>query len=616
MSIDVHRLDTRFYPDPKRVIARFFFPGPDSRVKKIIKKVIDISDEEAKLTLNQALRSFSDRHRNISKVYIRHFDHVIHFVKQLGYEPDDIPDFKKLLIGAFFTNEYSIESAAFFNPSMVEDPDQTNLLSGQKRVIVSFRATGEGHISSIVFRGGIINKDGTIDFLESNRLVDEAEFIRNSQYSKKEFIEKLNEIETLPEISEMVLSKLPDEFDFNSLDQIINELKLEIGEESPMKLAMLDSINWLAGSDYEISFSLDTSISDRVIFPISASESNGIEDARFVKFTDNSGDVTYYGTYTAYNGHSILPKLIETKDFYKFNVMPLRGAKSHNKGMALFPRKIKGRYAMVGRIDGINNYIMFSDKINIWQEAKLLQEPKYAWECVQIGNSGSPIETDKGWLLLTHGVGTMRQYALGAILLDIDDPSKVIARLEEPLLVPNAEEREGYVPNVVYSCGAIKHDDKIMIPYAMSDTASTFAYIYLKDLFDKMIPEDGVDLSEETAHVLLVEDDKINQKIVKEILRVRNYKVTVATDGVNALMEIAKGHFDVVLSDINMPNFDGFQLLEYMNEKDIDIPVIFLTGLKDESLELKSLKMGAVDYIRKPLNREMLLLKLEKIIGF
>jgi predicted GH43/DUF377 family glycosyl hydrolase len=615
MSIDVHRLDTRFYPDPKRVIARFFFPGPDSRVKKIIQKVIDISDDEAKLTLNQALRNFSDRHRNISKVYARHFEHVMYFVKQLGYEPDQIPEFKQLLIGAFFTNEYSIESAAFFNPSMVEDPDQTNLLEGQKRVIVSFRATGEGHISSIVFRGGIVNKDGTIEFQESNRLVDEAEFIRNSVYLKSDFLKKLDDIEILPEVLEMVMGKLPDEFDFNFLDQLTNEMKAEVGD-SPIKLEMLDAISWLASSDYEISFSLDTSISDRVIFPISASESNGIEDARFVKFTDNAGDVTYYGTYTAYNGHAILPKLIETKDFYKFKVMPLRGASSHNKGMALFPRKIKGRYAMVGRIDGINNYIMFSDKINIWKESKLLQEPKYAWECVQIGNSGSPIETDKGWLLLTHGVGTMRQYSLGAILLDLEDPSKVIARLEEPLLVPTADEREGYVPNVVYSCGAIKHDDKIIIPYAMSDTASTFAYVYLDDLFKKMIPEDGVDLNQEVARVLLVEDDRINQKVVKEILRAKNYKVVIASDGVNALMEIAKGSFDVVLSDINMPNFDGFQLLEYMKEKEIDIPVIFLTGLKDESLELKSLKMGAVDYIRKPVDRELLLLKLEKVLGF
>jgi predicted GH43/DUF377 family glycosyl hydrolase len=615
MSINVHRLSTRFYPDPKRVIARFFFPGPEERVRKIIKKVIEINDEDARLTLNQALRNFSDRHRNISKIYARHFRRVLHIVNHMGFQVADIPEFKQLLIGAFFTNEYSIESAAFFNPSIVEDPDQTNLLYGQKRVIVSFRATGEGHISSIVFRGGILKKDGTLEFLESNRLVDEAEEVIPKVYTKSEMIDKAsNEFES-SEFLIAFLDNLPQEFDFNHFDQIVKNA-ISQNHQDEEKVDLLKRIFAFAEVDYEMKFSLDTSISDRVMFPISPSESNGLEDARFVKFTDNAGQVVYYGTYTAYNGHDILPKLIETTDFYHFKVMPLHGKKSHNKGMALFPRKIKGKYVMVGRIDGINNYIMFSDKVNVWDQAQLLQEPKFAWECVQIGNSGSPIETEKGWLLITHGVGTMRQYSLGAILLDLDDPSKIIARLEEPLLVPNFEEREGYVPNVVYSCGALKHEDKLIIPYAISDTASTFAYIYLNELWQKMIPEDGVDLTQKTAHVLLVEDDRINQLIVTEILKSKNIKVSVATDGVSALMEIAKGSFDVVLSDINMPNFDGFQLLEYMKSKEIKIPVIFLTGLKDESLELRSLKMGAADYIKKPVDKELLLLKLERIIGF
>ena len=614
MSINIHRLPTRFYPNPKRVISFSFFPGPEERVRKIIQKVIDIQDEDARLTLNQALRNFSDRHRNISKIYARHFRKVVHIVNNMGYQDVDIPEFKQLLIGAFFTNEYSIESAAFFNPSIVEDPDQTNLLYGQKRVIVSFRATGEGHISSIVFRGGILKKDGSLEFLECNRLVDEAEEVMPKVYRKAEIIDKAyNELEST-EFLVNVLDSLPDEFDFNHFDQIIKDRISQNREED--KIAVLKKIFSFAEVDYEMKFSLDTSISDRVMFPISPSESNGLEDARFVKFTDNAGEVVYYGTYTAYNGREILPKLIETTDFYHFKIMPLHGKKSHNKGMALFPRKIKGKYVMVGRIDGINNYIMFSDKVNVWDNAQLLQEPKFAWECVQIGNSGSPIETDKGWLLITHGVGTMRQYSLGAILLDLDDPSKIIARLEEPLLVPNFEEREGYVPNVVYSCGALKHEDKLIIPYAISDTASTFAYIYLDELWNKMIPESGVDLTQKSAHVLLVEDDRINQLIVTEILKTKNIKVSVATDGVSALMEIAKGSFDCVLSDINMPNFDGFQLLEYMKSKGIKIPVIFLTGLKDESLELRSLKMGAADYIKKPVDKELLLLKLERIIGF
>ncbi|MBN2237553.1 MAG: response regulator [Bacteroidales bacterium] len=616
MSINVHRLETIFKPDPKRVIARFFFPGPESRVKNIIKKVIEIDDEQARQTLNQTLRNFSDRHRNISKIYTKHFNHVRHFVDQLGYHPDELPEFKRLLIGSFFTNEYSIESAAFFNPSMVEDPDQSNLQEGQKRIIVSFRATGEGHISSIVFRGGIVNANGTIEFHTSSRLVDEAEIIQNTIYSKNEFIHKLNEMDIDKKIViDAVMDQLNDTFDYNQFSQALNRAKEGI-KLTPTNINILDSLSWLASTNHEITFSLDTAIGDRVIFPISAAESNGIEDARFVKFTQENGSCVYYATYTAYNGRTILPTLIETRDFYHFKFMPLYGAKAHNKGMALFPRKINGKYAMISRIDGINNYIMFSDDLNIWQEASLLQEPKYAWECVQIGNSGSPIETEKGWLLLTHGVGTMRQYSLGAILLDLDDPTKIIGRLENPLLVPNEQEREGYVPNVVYSCGAILNNNKVIIPYAMSDTASSCMWVDLDDLFAKMVPENNhSDFTKKTAHLLLVEDDLINQKVILEILKDESYRITVANDGVSALMEIAKSKFDVVLSDINMPKFDGFELLKYMNEQNIHIPLIFMTSIEDENIEIEGLKLGAVEYIRKPVNPALLKLKLEKLLA-
>jgi len=352
-----------------------------------------------------------------------------------------------------------------------------------------------------------------------------------------------------------------------------------------------------------------------VIFPVDSTESNGIEDARFVKFTDNDGTIKYFATYTAYNGFTILPTLIETKDFYNFKFMPLYGEKAHNKGMALFPRKINGKYAMISRIDGINNYIMFSDDLNVWQEATLLQEPKYAWECVQIGNSGSPIETKKGWLLLTHGVGTMRQYSLGAVLLDLDDPSKIIGQLKEPLLVPNEKERDGYVPNVVYSCGSIVHNNKLIVPYAMSDTASSCMWVDMDELFDKMIPDNGTIVSSRNiGNILLVEDDLINRKIIREILIREHYNVTIASDGVSALMEIVKADFDVILSDINMPNFDGFQLLNYMNEQEIRIPVIFMTSLTDEKFELRGLELGAVEYIKKPVNADLLSLKLERLL--
>ena len=241
---------------------------------------------------------------------------------------------------------------------------------------------------------------------------------------------------------------------------------------------------WLASSHYEIHFSIDSAISERVIFPISATEQGGIEDARFVKFTDDSGEVTYYATYTAYDGIAIMPKLISTKDFYDFKILPINGEIAQNKGMALFPRKINGKYAMLCRIDGVNNYIAYSDNINYWRTAKIIQKPKYPWELVQIGNSGSPIETTEGWLVITHAVGSMREYTLGASLYELDNPEVEIGRLKEPLMVPNEEEREGYVPNVIYSCGSMIHNEDLIIPYAMSDHASTYATVNLKELLD------------------------------------------------------------------------------------------------------------------------------------
>jgi predicted GH43/DUF377 family glycosyl hydrolase len=247
-------------------------------------------------------------------------------------------------------------------------------------------------------------------------------------------------------------------------------------------------IDWLAHSNYETSFRPEYPISERVIFPVSKNESGGIEDARFVRFEKDSGEATYYATYTAYNGFSILPQLIETRDFVTFNVITLNGRAVQNKGMALFPHKIGGRYAMLSRQDGENNFIMFSDHLHFWQEAKLIQEPTRPWELVQVGNCGSPLETDAGWLVLTHGVGPMRQYCISAMLLDPDNPAKIIARLEEPLLTPHEQEREGYVPNVVYSCGALIHNNELVIPYAMSDVHSGLATVDVDDLIGCMRP--------------------------------------------------------------------------------------------------------------------------------
>lgn len=486
MAINVVRKDIRFYPDSERVIARFFMPGDDARAKSIIEKVLVLSEEETRFTLNQILINFAQRHRNISRVFEKHYEQVEHVIKLLDIDIESLSQEKKLLIGSYFTMEYSIESAAFFNPSIVEDPDQTALMEGEKRIIVSFRATGEGHISSIVFRSGVIDKNNNLHFKDPGDLVDIPEAVKRHIYDKKTFIEKLHEMNIQRELIGMVMDQLGNQFIYGELQASIANCMKNTNLTTTQK-KVINDINWLANSHYEITFSLDTALSERVIYPISYTERNGIEDARFVRFVDEDGSVTYYATYTAYSGFTILPKLIETRDFYHFKIMPLNGEYAQSKGMALFPRKINNKYVMLSRLDGVNNYIMISADIHVWHDAIVIQEPLYPWEFIQIGNCGSPVETEKGWLLLTHGVGPMRRYCLGVTLLDLNDPTKVLARTEAPLLSPNDEEREGYVPNVVYSCGAMIHNNELIVPYAMADYSSTVATVKLEELFSKLV---------------------------------------------------------------------------------------------------------------------------------
>ena len=484
MNVIVSRKEVMFNPDPSRVIARFYYTN-NERSKALIQKVLSMSEEESKIALNQVLRGYSKRHRSISRIFETHFNKLQHLFNELNINPDEIKEHMKVLIGSFFTMEYSIESAAFFNPSVVEDPDQSELQIGEKRVIFSFRATGEGHISSIVFRSGILDKDNNLHIEPVGKMLDEAENIKRFIYNKEHFKAELFELQSNKKVASNVLSRLSENFTYGELSRSIKKTKEEF-RLSESKERQVNQILWLASSHYEIKFSLDTAISERVIFPVSENERNGIEDARFVKFTEDNGEVTYYATYTAYDGFTILPKLIETKDFYHFKILPINGEIGRNKGMALFPRKINGKYAMLCRIDGVNNYIAFSDKINVWNDAKLIQEPRYPWEFIQIGNCGSPIETEAGWLVLTHAVGQMREYVLGASLFDLDNPAKEIGRLRTPLLMPNEEEREGYVPNVVYTCGSIIHNNNVVIPYAMSDYKSTYATVNLTELLDEL----------------------------------------------------------------------------------------------------------------------------------
>ena len=486
MQIAVERKAIKFLPDSSRVIARFLYAG-DERALNTIRSVLKMSKNEALVAISPVLRDYSLRHRNISKIFEKHFNKIAHLFKLLDVDSELLDISQKILIGSYFTMEYSIESAAFFNPSIVEHPDQSETGPGEKRVILSFRATGEGHISSIVFRTGVLDKNNNLTIEPVGKMQEEAEHIKRHIYNKDSFKKQLDEMTDFHGIipSDLILDKLNDKFTYGELNNCIVEAKKSAHLASDKKI-LFDQIIWLASSHYELDFSLDTNISERVIFPVSANEKNGIEDARFVKFTDDNNEVTYYATYTAYDGTTILPKMLDTKDFYHFRVLPLHGEIANNKGMALFPRKVNGKYAMLCRLDGFNNYIAFSDNINLWREAKLLQQPKFPWELIQIGNCGSPIETPEGWLVITHGVGPMREYVLGASLFDLQNPEKEIGRLKSPLLMPNTEEREGYVPNVVYSCGSMIHNNNLIIPYAMSDYASTYATVDLRELLNEL----------------------------------------------------------------------------------------------------------------------------------
>lgn len=483
MRLTVERKPVKVLPDTKRVIARFFFNG-EERAIELVKKIMALDKEEVWSLISPLLQDFSKRHRNITRKLLRNCERVRAYIEMAGYDFKSLDEDCKLLIGSYFTHEYSIESAAFFNPSIVPDPDQGNLEEGQLRVIISFRAVGEGHVSSVVFRRAIIDKNCNITVIPAGNYIDEAEKIHNLVYNKRLFITKASEADISEQFLQMVTEKLEDRFDYEQLKRVVNEARAQITD--PATLLDLNQILALSDSYRRITFSKDTDISDRVIFPISDFESKGIEDARFVKFTDENGKVAYYATYTAYDGYHIMPKLLKTFDFYEFKTSPLNGSGAKNKNLALFPRKINGKYAMLSRIDGWNNYLMYSDHINEWDDPIKIQAPEYPWEFVQIGNCGSPIETECGWLIITHSVGSMRRYCIGASLLDLNDPSIEIGRLKDPLIIPNPDEREGYVPNVVYSCGSIVHGEDLIIPYGLSDHSSGFATVKLQTLLDRL----------------------------------------------------------------------------------------------------------------------------------
>jgi len=478
----VKRKAKKILGDTSRVIARLHLPDDRNRISKIIQRIMSLSETVVKKLIAQTMIDFSGRHEDIGHIFERHLNEV------KDYLPRDtmLSDIQRALIGAYFTKEYSIESAALFNPSIVPHPDQSHLKKGSLRFVMSLRATGEGHVSSIVFRSGVLDRRNRIFFNPISDFVETPDLQLNPLYKRNPFQLKLNEMGVGNEITAYILNQLREDFTYKELIEKIGKLRVKPLFSEALQKRTFKAMCWLADSNYEVSFHADHLISERVIFPVSKNESRGIEDARFVQFFDNRQEVTYYATYTAYDGNTILPQLIETKDFIKFNILTLNGKAVQNKGMALFPRKINNRYVMLSRQDGENNHIMFSDNIHFWQESQIIQEPEYPWEFIQVGNCGSPLETNEGWIVLTHGVGPMRKYCIGAMLLDLENPTKIIARLDEPLLSPHEKEREGYVPNVVYSCGALIHNNELVIPYAMSDINSGIAAVEVRELINCM----------------------------------------------------------------------------------------------------------------------------------
>jgi predicted GH43/DUF377 family glycosyl hydrolase len=483
--MQINRTGIVLKPNAARVLFRPFQEvgerGEQSGLR-ILARVLALVEKEVILTLEQVLSEFGARHQRLRDHFLKAFERIRYLL------PSDQPlsDERKLLIGAYFTHEYSLEAAALFNPSIVLHPDQAGLPEGTIRFILSLRATGEGHISSITFRSGTIDDRGAIAIDPPTRFVTFPDTTPNTSYEKALFLRKLQELGVADAMAEAVLNVLPESFTIEQLRLEIQFLRRHAHHRNSEFDRTTNRMLHLAQSNYEVVYSPDQPLSERVIFPTAPNETNGIEDARFVRFIEEDGTALYVATYTAYDGRIFLPQLLETRDFLHFRISTLNGPEVQNKGMALFPRRIHGRYAMLSRQDGENLFLMYSDDLHFWHDKQPLLKPTYPWEFSKIGNCGSPIETDAGWLVISHGVGPMRKYSIGAFLLDREDPLRVIGRLSRPLLSPDETEREGYVPNVVYTCGAMVHAGLLILPYAMSDTASSFATVPISDLLAAM----------------------------------------------------------------------------------------------------------------------------------
>lgn len=494
----VERTSVILRPNPQRVLSRLFIPGEEhlivgtSRAKDVVSRCMRLTEDSVQEAFATTIARFGHRHRNLEEQLLTHFCAVENLVDP---SEGELSRERKMLIGAYFTQEYSFESAAYFNPSMVTHPDQSGLSSGYLRIIMSVRAVGEGHISSLVFRSGIINPLGEI-LIDSSPHFATAHARRNSILNNRVVKQTAIESGLDAERLDLVLGLLPNKFTPADLEVALAQvipMHQSDTELDPVRTVLQNIVQ----NGYEINFSDETPISEQVLWPTSPDERRGIEDARWVKFTKPDKSTSYLATYTAYDGQSVTTRVFETENFRNYTSSNLTGSAITNKGVAFFPRTINGKYLAMSRWDRESNSIAFSDDGYHWDQATTIQVANQPWEIVHIGNCGSPLETDYGWVVITHGTGPMREYSLGAILLDLDDPTKVIGRLSHPLLSANADERNGYVPNVVYSCGGLIHNGTLFLPYGFSDTGTRIATVNVAELVDAMLTNgpDNIDAS-------------------------------------------------------------------------------------------------------------------------
>ena len=486
LSEVVRRTEVRLGADPSRVITKLFIPGEDlptdsSHVNPLVQRVLAMDPDQIEVLLHDVLARFEGRHPDLPGVLEEHFCQVH---GRLGDRPD-LSVAQRALLGAYFTAEYSVEGAALCNPSMVAHPHQSGLRPGETRFVLSLRAVGEGHVSSIEFRTGVIGAGGSLRIDPPSGHLQQGH-VHASMHDKDRVATQLMAAGGGAEIVDLILEPLPPSFTGGELEVVLGSLSAQVLSRRVARHT-IDTIRLIAAANYIVEFPGDSQLNERVLFPNGPTEANGMEDARFVRFSHDSGDITYYATYTAYDGAQIAAQLLQTEDFVTFRVSRLSGPAATNKGLALFPRTVGGRYAALSRGDGERSALTTSEDLWFWERPVTIQVPEQPWELVQVGNCGSPIETPEGWLVLTHGVGPMRTYSIGAVLLDLDEPWRTRATLTTPLLVPDPSERNGYVPNVVYSCGGMRDGETIVFPYAWGDLATRIALIDLPGLLDCLL---------------------------------------------------------------------------------------------------------------------------------